>query len=362
MKINARKLQGMAPAVALAALVMPVANIQAAVPTNLFSNWSVNSGTISPTTGSTVLVNESGFLQESFTDANGTKLFHTVITDVGATGTPGGTGTGVNAPLPYSDESYVRQDQVSGIMSQQSIQDTTAAGTTAGANDAQVFTNVAKLASGWANTTVTGGGVGGADTTYAASNGILANIDIKQTVWDAGKLDSAATPASIAGDEFSNVFHLLITKNASNVVTGTDTSLDQSVGMGPDLNGTTKSAQIFTGRRLSGTSKVPNPGSITLGTNAAVTWAAGDDVMLTWIGQQTNTTDAATIGNTQTVFGFEGFTKTVAGVATKATVSSIADVGFDATGTASGGFAWDTLFGTAPTSTSLQNTITQPVP
>jgi len=362
MKIKFRSLQGIGSAVALAALVAPVATVHAAVPTNLFNNWTVTTGTISPTTGGTVLVNESGFLQESFTDVNGTKLFHTVITDVGATGTPGGTGVGPAAPLAYSDESYVRQDQVSGIMSQQSMQDTTAAGTTAGANDTQVFTNVAKLASGWANTTVVGGGAGGANTTYAASNGILANVDIKQTVWDAGKLDSAVTPAAIAGDEFSNVFHLLITKDSAGTVTGTDTSLNQSVGMGPDLFGTTKSAQIFTGRRLSGTAKVPTTGSITLGTNAAVTWAAGDDVMLTWIGQQTNTTDTNSLSGTQTVFGFEGFTKTVGGTVTKATVSSIADVGFGATGTPSGGFAWDALFGTAPTSTSLQSSITQPVP
>jgi len=364
MKINVRKLQGIAPAVALAALVSPFANVQAA-PTKLFDTWSVTLGKISPTAGAKVLVNEKGFLQESFTDANNTKLFHTVITATDATGSSTST-----TPLAYSDESFVRQDQVSGIMSRQSIRETTAAGTAAGANDIQAFTTVAQLASGWAHDDFGG-------TTYATANGIAADVDIRQTVWDKGKLDSTSPiPLVIDGDEFSNDFHLLITKkhtllpsghiDVNGAVTGTETTLDQSVGMGPDTYGTVKSAQIFKATRLSGTAKVPAAGAITLGLGAnatTVNWAIGDDIMLTWIGQQTNTSDAKTIGTTQTVFGFEGFTKTVGGAATKATVSTIADVGFGPTSTPSSGFAaWDPLFGIpAPTSTSLQTTITQPV-
>lgn len=340
MKINIRKLQGIAPAVALAVLAAPSTDVMAAqAASSLFNSWTVSGGTITSTIpGATTLVKESGFLQESFTDDNGVKLFHTVITEATATGTPG-----VN--LPYSDESFVRQDQVAGILSQQQISSTTAAVATVGANDKQVFSTVSKLSSGWANAVI-GAGVG-AGQTYAAANGVLADVDITQTVQDYGKM--ATTTTGVVGDEFSNVFGLLITKNASGTVTGTSTTLNQGVGMGPDGTGV-QSAQTFRAKRLTGTANTGGNGSITLGTNSAVTFAAGDDVMLTWIGQQTNTTGTSTLGTTQTLFGFEGFTKTVGGTPTTATVSSIADVGFGATGTPTSGFAWDALFGAAPVS------------
>ena len=342
MKIKFRTFHGIAPAVALAILAAPSADVMAAQAANaLFDSWSVSSGTITSTIpGATTLVKESGLLQESFTDDNGVKLFHTVITEATATGTPG-----VGAGVPYSDESFVRQDQVSGILSQQQISTTTAAVATVGANDKQAFSPTSKLSSGWANATITG--PSGNCQTYAAANGVAADVDISQTVQDYGKM--ATTTVGVVGDEFSNVFGLLITKNASGTVTGTSTSLNQGVGMGPDGTGV-QSAQTFRAKRLTGTANTGGTGSITLGANPAVTFAAGDDVMLTWIGQQTNTTGAGTLGTTQTLFGFEGVTKTAGATVTTATVSSIADVGFDATGTAAGGFAWDTLFGTAPVS------------
>lgn len=341
MKMNVRKLKGIAPAVALAVLAAPTTDVMAAQAANaLFNSWSVSNGTITSTIpGATTLVKESGFLQESFTDDNGVKLFHTVITEATATGTPG-------LNLPYSDESFVRQDQVSGILSQQQISTTTAAVATVGANDKQVFSTVSKLSSGWANAVI-GVGASGAGQTYAAANGVSADVDISQTVQDFGKM--ATTTTGVVGDEFSNSFALLITKDANGTVTGTSTSLNQGVGMGPDGTGV-HSAQTFRAKRLTGAANTGGNGSISLGGQTAVTFAAGDDVMLTWIGQQTNTTGTNTLGTTQTLFGFEGFTKTVGGTPATQTVSSIADVGFGATGTPASGFAWDTLFGAAPVS------------
>ncbi len=291
----------------------------------------------------TPLVTGDGFLQESV-KSGGVTFIRTIITDSGATLSAAGlTGTQNATALPYTDESFVRQDQTAGILSKQRSAETTAANTATDVG-AKSFTSNAILAMGWAQGTVLAG------TTTA-----LRDVQITQNLVDEGI-------NSVNGDTFTNDFSLANSRNASGIVTGQSMSIRQDVKMATAATTTPTDVQSFVVERRSGTD-VAAAGSITLGTatgsinpsaatGGTVTYNAGDDIMLTWIGQVINTNTDPNATPVLSKFGFEGVTNATTPV-TKTTFSTI-DTGLQSGGVDVAPFAWDTLFGTTgPTVATL---------
>jgi len=314
------------------ALLAPVSAF--AVP--VFDNWSADTGTITPDTGAgsycgsagvtcTTLVSGNGFLQQEIQDTNdGATYIQTIITDTDA-GSAGGTPA---ANLTYSDESFIRRNQTSGIMSQQRSSEATGTFN---------FSTTSELYTGWAN------GTG----FKPAGKG---NTNITQGFTDTG---------TAVGDEFINSFDLRIDiDQATSAVTGKTMSLRQDVGMGDGVVDNTTDVQSFLVEQRTGTLLTAG-GSLTLVPTSATnggtaTWVAGDDVMVSWIGQAVNTANAGATPDISR-FGFQGVrridqspTPVTTAISTFSTTQ--VDVVLDGGGPGYvAPFDWDTLFGTAPT-------------
>lgn len=285
----------------------------------VFDNWTVASGSISVTcpAGFTceTLTTGDGFAQVQWVEtATGDTYIQTIITDQGA-GAVGGT---ASSGLPYSDESFIMLGGTNGISARQHYlqDDTSTTGT--------IFENTTALNTGWAQASPT-----------------TPDMDVNQTV----TVD--ATP-SVSGDEFSSEFEMHLIHNAGGTTTGSSISITQDSGLG---NGTTTStdSQEFQLVHLQG-SYVTSASSITLdptttASGGTVSWSAGNDVMIRWIGQSIDLGAQGTA-----VFGFEGITNNT--TSADATTFSTTSAGITTDGSDPQGygtpFDWDTVFGATP--------------
>lgn len=309
------------------ALVVPLASNAAALP--VFDNWTVSAGNISPGTSPAdacpagfsceTLTTGNGFIQRQLVDTSANVTYiQTIITDTGVSGAP--------TSLGYRDESFVRLGGTNGILSQQSQSQTDTTG---------VFTTSSRLANGWANPT---------------PGSTSPNMEVTQSFTSAG---GAAT-----GDEFSNTFHMLIVDGPDGNPLDQSMSINQQIGLGDGVTASTD-AQRFVLEERKGNTFVPAPGSLALAATSfdssnnalnggTVTWAAGDDVMVRWIGQRIN------MGDTQGIseFGYEGVTNNTdtANPVDKTTFSTTS-AGITPQGAGyQSPFDWNSTFGaTAPT-------------
>lgn len=297
----------------------------------VFDNWSASGGTITPDTGAgsycgqatvtcTALVSGDGFLQQEVVDA-GTTYIQTIITDAGVTGSP--------ASLPYSDESFIKQGANSGVMSQQRSTDNS--------SPTFNFSNTATLYTGWASAFIpTGSGMG--------------NMNINQSFTDQGN-------AAVDGDGLFNSFVMNINQDATGTVTGKKMSLRQDLGMGDGVAANTTDAQSFVVEQRSGNLNTA-AGSLALQASSSgtgggtVSWAAGDDVLVVWLGQQVDTA-APGAGTSLSKFGFESVTnRSSTPTPTSASTFSTAQVNVDdGQGGVAAPYAWDAAFGAKPTLT-----------
>lgn len=131
----------------VAALVLSGAAM-AAAPTP-FDGWSVTGGNVTTSVACpsgfscASAVTGDGFFQRQITDnSSGASYFQTIITDRGATGTPG-AGTG----LAFSDESFVQTGNVGGLADKSAIQDST---TTTDGFLTETFGANTQVLTGWA--------------------------------------------------------------------------------------------------------------------------------------------------------------------------------------------------------------------
>ncbi len=294
----------------------------------VFDNWSADNGTITPDPAGycgqpgvtcTPLVSGDGFLQQEVVDGADTYI-QTIITDPGA-GVAGGTPA---ANLPYSDESFIRQGAANGIMGQQRSTETTTT-----PNTQFNFSNTATFYMGaWASALKPAG---------------AANMNIDQNFTDQGN-------TAVAGDGLFNSFKMNIDQDAAGNVTGKKMSLRQNLGMGDGVVDNTTNSQSFVIEQLSGDQNEA-PGSLTLGgTNGGtVSWVAGDDVMVAWLGQQVDTAQAGSPPSLSK-FGFQSVTNNTGTPATASTFSTTqVDIVPDGQGGYEFPFDWDTAFGAAPT-------------
>lgn len=316
-------------AIGLAGIVMVLPMGIEAAP--VFDNWSADTGTITPDTAAgsycasagvscTPLVSGDGFLQQQVVDS-GVTYIQTIITDAGAGAVGGTAATG----LPYSDESFIRQGATSGIMSQQRSTESTTTATTQ-----FDFSNTVSLYTGWA--------AGFIPLTQA-------NVNINQTFTDAGN-------STVGGDGLFNSFIMNINQNAGGTVTGKKASLRQDLGMGDGAVANTTDSQSFVLEQRSGDLNTAS-GSLTLAATTAtnggtVSWVAGDDVLVAWLGQQVNTAAAGDPASLSQ-FGFESVANNTGTPASATTFStSQVDVVSDGAGGYVSPYDWDTTFGTAP--------------
>jgi len=309
------------------AAVLPV-TVYAASTAPVFEGWTVSGGAITAGcqagASCSTLVTGDGFLQQQVDDG-GVSYIRTIITDAGATSAGGQTGS---ASVNYSDESFVLSGgTTSGIAGKQSLSDA-----------AFGFTGTSELYTGWANSLT------------AATNG---NVVITQSFTDKGV-------QGVFGDEFENSFKLAIKQDGSGTVTGKSMSIGQIVEMGDGSVVNTTDIQKFvveqrsgslltsanTGFDLAATSFDAASNPLNGGTAA---WAAGDDVLFVWLGQQVSDDSGGL-----SVFGFESVEVTPAGgSATLVDTFSTVTAGIDASQVIeTAPFNWDstaTGIATAPT-------------
>lgn len=240
-----------------AASVIAVPGVVLAAPS--LGNWSASGGTISgcPSGATcTTLVSEDGFLQQQV-ELGGTTYFQTVVTDSGVTGN--------DANLDFASETFV--EQISGGSANGGVLGRLTVNSVDGGGNG--MTSQADLATG----------------NFAGGSG--AGILINQAVTDGGS-------SSTANDDFSSTLLLNRQLDTDGNQTGTDLALAQDVGL--DLSGSQTGdfdKTSFALRRVSGSAS-DTAGSVTLPTGAGSTttfggtlsWAAGDDVIVTWVGQR----------------------------------------------------------------------------
>ena len=262
-----------------------------------FGSWSAASGTISgcPSGFScTELVGGDGFRQVQVNDNSSSDSFvWTIVTDTGANGSA--------STLPFSDENFVKTDGTStGIADSQRVNDTTNG----------TFGGTVSILTGFAS--------GGNDT-----------VDIQQSL----TADPNGVPGT--GDEFSNTFNMTVNLDSSGNQTGRSMNIDQNTALGNSTD-----VQVFAIRAAAG-SALTAAGSLTLGGDT-VSWNAGDDVLLAWVGQ------GLTLGSLgSSKFGFEGITNNTPVPAT--TASEFSQVSTGASND-SPSFAWPGGdFGSQPT-------------
>lgn len=289
---------------------------------NFFDNWQVTGGQISGIGGATpcadgftceILSSGDGFIQVQWVDGNATYI-QTIVTDTDADGDP--------ADLAYVDESFVQLGASNGILAQQRH--------TSDDTDGR-FTNSSQLAIGWAN---------------PSPSGDNPTMTISQAFVSPG--------GAAAGDEFSNAFTMsLITGTGGPDGQDRSITIDQRVGLGDGLTASDDVQRfVLEGRQGAFTT----PGEIDLGSPFGfggatvgddpdpVTWSAGDDIMVRWLGQRL---DLGSEG--VSTFGFQGIVNN--DTSTEATTFSTSSAGIEPD---NGGyvppFDWHETFGdTAPT-------------
>jgi hypothetical protein len=276
------------------------------------------------------LTTGNGFAQVQWVDtANGDTYIQTVITDTGAS---------TSAGLNYSDESFVMLGGTNGISSRQHYiqDDTNVTGT--------LFENTAELNTGWAQ-------VNAGDPDMTVTQSLTVDPDLV-----GGGSDT------FAGNNFSSVFDMQLIHDASGTATGSSISISQDSGLGTSTDATSvDDIQKFRivhlqGDYVTGAGSITlDPSSATAGDGGDVSWVAGDDIMLRWIGQNINLGAQGTA-----VFGYEGIVKYANGsnsstIADEATTFSTASTGIKVDTTApidpqgyDTPFDWDTAFGTTP--------------
>ena len=291
----------------------------------VFDTWTATNGDISvPVNCASGYVCETlttgdGFAQVQWVEtATGDTFIQTVITDAGASGD--------SSDLPYSDESFIMLGGTNGISSRQHyFQDDTGVGGTG-----TIFENTTALNTGWAQTDP--------DTP---------DMDVTQEL-TVNPTDIGPGGDTAAGDEFASVFEMHLIHDSAGNVTGSSVSISQDSGLGNGVDDSTDS-QEFQLVHLQG-SYVAAGSSITLDPTATasggtVTWSAGEDIMITWIGQSV---DLGAQG--EAVFGFEGITNNT--TAAEATTFSTTSAGITTDGSDAQGygapFDWDTIFGATP--------------
>lgn len=297
----------------------------------VFNQWSVDNGEIAGPGGvgvpcgvgftCEVVSFGDGFAQVQWvTNGGGPTYIQTIITDLGATNPN-------PANLNYSDESFVRLGSDNGILSQQRHVQDDALG---------LFENVSSLQIGWANPDPS------AESPHMS---IMQSFGTQGTV--------------VSGDEFNTEFRMLIVHNDQGEIQDRSIAIDQRAGLGDGVN-QTDDLQRFLLIRNEGVFTT-DEGTITLGATSfdgvgnplnggTVAWAAGDDVMVRWIGQSI---DLDSQGMSQ--FGFQGVSNFSANPEQDVTTFSSTATGID---DGEGGtvfpFGWNDVFGPAPSLQDIQ--------
>ena len=256
-----------ASSVGAVALILSGASM-AASPTGAFDAWSVSSGVITTTdacpTGFTcaTAVTGEGFFQRQITEtSSGNDFFQTIITDKTASGAPGA--------LTFSDESYVRTGNVSGLADKTQMKEDTTTGTLT-----ETFEGSTELGTGWAKA--------GSDDEAYIYQAIIAN----DTASGAEDFDAKFWLKQL-GAEGAAGKHMRISSSVD-----IQEAITSVAGAG---------TQDFVLVELSGTEN-PNVGTSDLGTDGSITWAAQDRIKAIWVGQ-----DMSAIAGVQQEFGFTAY-------------------------------------------------------
>ncbi len=241
----------------------------AASPTGSFDAWSVSGGTITTTVACPVgfscatAVTGEGFFQRQITeDSSGNDFFQTIITDKTATGAPGA--------LTFSDESYVRTGNVSGLADKTQMQEVTTNGTLT-----ETFEGSTELGTGWARS--------GANDETKIYQAIIAD----DTAAGAEDFDAKFWLRQL-GDQGAAGKHMRI----SSQVDIQEATSSPVAGAG---------TQDFVLVELSG-SENPSAGTADLGSDGSITWAANDRIKAIWVGQ-----DMSAIEGVNQEFGFTSY-------------------------------------------------------
>ncbi len=260
--------------IGVAALVFSGVSM-AASPTGTFDAWSVTTGTIAPTsTGGTgancpagftcaTAVTGEGFYQRQITDdVTGNDFFQTIITDKTANVAPGA--------LTFSDESYVRTGNVTGLANKTQMEEVTVVGTLT-----ETFEASTELGTGWAN------------------NGTNDVAQIYQAI--------IADDTAAGAEDFDAKFWLrqLGAEGAAGKLMRISSQVDIQEATTSPVAGA--GSQGFVLVELSGTENSAG-GTADLVAEGSVTWAAGDRIKAIWVGQ-----DMAAIEGVQQEFGFTAY-------------------------------------------------------
>jgi len=208
-------------------------------------------------------VTGEGFYQRQITDGSGNDYFQTIITDKDADGGPGS--------LAFSDESYVRTGNVSGLADKTQMLEETTNGTLT-----ETFRGSTELGTGWANT--------------AGSGNATDVVKIYQTI--------EAEDTGAGNEDFDARFWLRQTGPEGSA--GKHMRISSKVDI--QESNTEPGSQDFVLVELSGAVENSAGGSIGLGAGNTIDWDAGDRIKAIWVGQ-----DMAAIVGVQQEFGFTAY-------------------------------------------------------
>ena len=276
----------------LGAVALVLSGAAMASPPVAFDQWSVSSGDITIDLGAGATcpatwtcsnaITGDGFFQRQISDGSN-DYFQTIITDKGISGSPGS--------LSFSDESYVRSGNVSGLADKSSITSSSVTGTLTENFDAST-----ELLTGWAN------------------NGSGDEVKIYQGI---SADDSAA-------EDFRTDFWLA--QLGASGVNGKLMRITSAV----DIEESSNSTQDFVLVDRSGSSYV-NADSVDIDGDASpdLTWASGQNVKAIWVGQ-----DMSSMDQVFQEFGFTSYENI--------TTSELVNTFSLAPGAASAPVDWDT--------------------
>ena len=246
-------------ALTMGSAALIVSGAATAGPPTPYDQWTAVGGDIRASNGTDPLscptgfscgsgVVGDGFLQRALTDdTTGVQYFQTIITDTGATGSPG--------DLPFSDESYVRSalggsSTVGGIAGKQRVNDAAS----------ELFTT-SELNMGWAQ-----------DVGAAAPQ-----LDLQQSV-------------SESSTGFSSGFNFRLESDSSVQI-----DIDQEVLLLDNTGLSDNDKQVFALRQLG----APSAGSASLPNGATFDWTTDENIKAIWVGQD--------MPSTAQVFGFQSY-------------------------------------------------------
>ncbi|MCF6322846.1 MAG: hypothetical protein L3J89_00740 [Gammaproteobacteria bacterium] len=325
--------RGLALVGATAAL-LPIGSAMAGGPG--FDGIQVNAGSTGTLSGCAAgavcvpLVTGEGFLQQEVT-IGGNTFIQTIIVD--PLSSNASTALDVSG-LAFSDMTFIQMSGANnGIKAMQRLRDDPTILNPADTSG-NLFESTTQLLIGtWAQGT---------------DHGDDANLKITQSFRDNSNTGIAigATGATETADDFVNEFTLDVNLDSSGEQTGKRMDMLQDVGMSdPGATVVGDDFQRFVIRQRSG-DLLTSTGSLELGTPSAgtgtggsVDWSAGEDVLVTWLGQRVN------LGGTgSAVFGFQSvdnLSDTDAPISTFSTSTAAFGAGTP--------FVWDsTTFGVEP--------------